>query len=289
MVKYQVIFIVIVFQQITAYDCIHVHISVNLKFPKKIQLGKELKLDCESSNAIPSHRSRQWRGGSDNQLLCYDGTTVDSTKYIEKRISSRRYELIVEETSENDLQCPYACRVGFDIDQKFLEVNEHNFLHMPEENFTEIDKMQNGNYRLVLTQNRVYPKPVCNLNFKGARSSMNVTKESKSHVLHNVTYGFEFTELLFPCGNKIEIECQAGNEKYLIFTENSIACYNLQNNPEGKTPSSIVVWCVVCGTIGLVVVSLILYKTRRMNKIGDKDTQAKKMLMEIKNVNQEAA
>lgn len=109
-------------------DCIHVHISVNLKFPKKIQLGKELKLDCESSNAIPSHRSRQWRGGSDNQLLCYDGTTVDSTKYIEKRISSRRYELIVEETSENDLQCPYACRVGFDIDQKFLEVNEHNFL-----------------------------------------------------------------------------------------------------------------------------------------------------------------
>lgn len=37
---------------------------------------------------------------------------------------------------------------------------------MPEENFTEIGKMQNGNYRLVLTQNRVYPKPVCNLNFK---------------------------------------------------------------------------------------------------------------------------
>lgn len=101
--------------------------SVKLKFPAEIELGKPLKLDCETSYVIPATKSRQWRGGVDNKLLCYDGTTIDPNKYKEKIINQTNYELIVEKTSESDLRCPYACRVGFDIDQRFLEVDETNF------------------------------------------------------------------------------------------------------------------------------------------------------------------
>lgn len=103
-------------------------ISVHLKLPTEIRLGQQLKFDCETTSIIQATKSRQWRGGADNKLLCYDGTTIDPTKYTEKQLNQTNYELIVEEASENDLQCPYACRVGFDIDQKFLEVNKYNFV-----------------------------------------------------------------------------------------------------------------------------------------------------------------
>lgn len=93
-----------------------------------IELGKELKLKCTTLKVIPSHKSRQWIGGKDNKLLCYDGVTVDPQKYKEEMISTTTYELTVKNISENDLQCQYACRFGFDIDQKFLDINEKNFI-----------------------------------------------------------------------------------------------------------------------------------------------------------------
>ncbi|CAC5411492.1 unnamed protein product [Mytilus coruscus] len=139
----------------------------HLKLPTEIRLGHRLKFECETSSVIPATKSRQWRGGANNKLLCYDGTTVDPTKYKEKIINQTNYELIVEEASENDLQCLYACRVGFDIDQKFLEVNEYNFVQLPDENFTKVDyQMQNGQSRLILVLFKVFPKPVCKLKNK---------------------------------------------------------------------------------------------------------------------------
>lgn len=93
-----------------------------------IELGSELKLKCTILIDIAPDKSRTWRGGEDNQLLCYDGVTINPQKYKEEMKSTTAYELMIKKVSEHDLQCPYSCRFGFDIDEKFLDINEKNFI-----------------------------------------------------------------------------------------------------------------------------------------------------------------
>lgn len=93
-----------------------------------IELGSDLQLKCTILNYIAPDKSREWRGGKDNKLLCYDGVTINPQKYKEEMKSTTTYELTVKKVSEDDLQGPYSCRFGFDIDEKFLEINEKNFI-----------------------------------------------------------------------------------------------------------------------------------------------------------------
>ncbi|OPL21637.1 hypothetical protein AM593_09789, partial [Mytilus galloprovincialis] len=163
------------------------NLELMLELPDEmIELGKELKLKCKSLQDVPPHKSRQWRGGEDNKLLCYDGVTIDSQKYKEEIKSSTAYELTVENLSENDLQCPYACRIGFDIDQKFLNVNEENFIHMPYKNATNlIYEQQHGTYRLSFELEKVYPKPVCMVIINGALRNLTVTDEAGKYMVRS--------------------------------------------------------------------------------------------------------
>ncbi|CAC5411491.1 unnamed protein product [Mytilus coruscus] len=238
----------------------------HLKLPTEIRLGHRLKFECETSSVIPATKSRQWRGGANNKLLCYDGTTVDPTKYKEKIINQTNYELIVEEASENDLQCLYACRVGFDIDQKFLEVNEYNFVQLPDENFTKVDyQMQNGQSRLILVLFKVFPKPVCKLKNKGR--VLPETNATKSVVLYNVTYRLESSESIIPCGEQLEIECKVGNERYLVPARNSIICNSSKTSKDSATSlvTSVGV-CVACiSFVGLAVLWTICKRKKKDN------------------------
>ncbi|CAC5383198.1 unnamed protein product [Mytilus coruscus] len=202
--------------------------KVMLELPDgMIEIGKELKLKCKSLQDIPPHKSRQWRGGEDNKLLCYDGVTIDSQKYKEEIKSSTAYELTVENVTENDLQCPYACRIGFDIDQKFLNVNKENFIHMPDRNATNISyEQQNGTFRLSFELQKVYPKPFCMVISNGASRNFTVTDEVKSRVLLNVTYGLESDEPLHKCLEPITIKCLIGKRTHTITTEDTFGCKN---------------------------------------------------------------
>lgn len=244
--------------------------DVRLTLPTEIELGKPLKLDCETSSVIPATKSRQWRGGADNKLLCYDGTTVDPTKYKERIINQTNYELIVEKTSESDLRCPYACRVGFDIDQKFLEVNKNNFLQLPDEKFTKVDyQMQNGKYSLKIFLKKVFPKPECELKIKGEKINIPIANITESHVLLNVTFSLESSEAISPCSAQLDIECQIGRKKHLISSENSITCNPSQSSQDSKTPFVIPVVCVACILFGLGVTLVLLKRRKRNNKNND--------------------
>ncbi|VDI81178.1 Hypothetical predicted protein [Mytilus galloprovincialis] len=238
------------------------HANVHLKLPTKIRLGQQLKFDCETSSVISATKSRQWRGGANNKLLCYDGTTVDPTKYKEKMINQTNYELIVEKASENDLECPYACRVGFDIDQKILEVNENNFVQLPDKTITKVDyQMQNGQYWLTLVLFKVFPKPLCKLKNQGR--VLPETNATKSVVLYNVTYRLESSESIIPCGEKLEIECKVGNERYLVPARNSIICSPKTSKDSATSLETIVGVCVACISFVGLAVLLTLYKRKK--------------------------
>ena len=87
-----------------------------------IELGKPLKLRCKITEPR-QRRSRQWIGGEDNGLLCFNGVVSDPYKYKEIQEESNTYVLQISNITESDLECPYACRYGFKSDQIILSIN----------------------------------------------------------------------------------------------------------------------------------------------------------------------
>ncbi|CAG2207608.1 unnamed protein product [Mytilus edulis] len=190
-----------------------------------IELGSDLKLKCTILNDIALDKSREWRGGKDNKLLCYDSVTIDPQKYKEERISTTAYELTVKKVSENDLQCPYSCRFGFDIDEKFLDINEKNFIHMPDKNAVHFDyKQQNGTFILSFELHKVFPKPVCNVIINGVNRNLTVADKSKSRVLLNVTYRLESDKPLHNCWEPINITCLIGQKTHPFTVDHPFVC-----------------------------------------------------------------
>ncbi|XP_063418424.1 uncharacterized protein LOC134701222 [Mytilus trossulus] len=232
--------------------------KVMLELPDgMIEMGKELKLKCKSLKDNHSHQSRQWRGGEDNKLLCYDGVTIDSKKYKEEIKSSTVYELTVEKVSESDLQCPYACRIGFDIDQKFLDINEKNFVYLPDRNATDlVYQHQNGTFILSLELQKVFPKPVCKVIINGATKSLTVTNESKFRVLWNLTYGLESAEPLHNCLDPIQIECFVGKRTLTFTVEHTFVCKDLQIGEETRLLISITVCIAATLLVALLVIAV---------------------------------
>ncbi|VDI08321.1 Hypothetical predicted protein [Mytilus galloprovincialis] len=242
--------------------------KVTLELPDgMIEMGKELKLKCKSLKDIHSHQSRQWRGGEDNKLLCYDGVTIDSQKYKEEMKSVTAFELTIEKVSESDLQCPYACRIGFDIDQKFLAINEKNFIHMPDTNVTDlVYQQQNRTFTLSFELQKVFPKPVCKVIINGAKRNLTVTNESKSRVLLNVTYGLESDEPLHNCWEPIKIKCLVGKKTHSFTAEHTYVCKNLQIDEEIEILSIITATaCILITVLALVAVSVLYVLKKSSN------------------------
>lgn len=92
-----------------------------------IVLGKPLNLECTTSSTNNRNVSRRWTGGAKNRLLCFNGVTINPQKYEETEESSNKYTLQIKETTEDDLDCSYSCRFGFQSDEKILYVTENNF------------------------------------------------------------------------------------------------------------------------------------------------------------------
>lgn len=237
--------------------------EVRLQLPSgMIEIGKDLKLTCKSSIEMSANRSRQWRGGVRNKLLCYDGITIDPHKYREDMKNRSDYELTVKRISESDLQCPYACQIGFDQDQKILNVTEQNFLHMPEQNVSNLNYQQiNGNYTIRFEIQKVYPKPSCKAISNGVYRNITVTNETKSHVLLNVSYKLETEDPLHRCLKPITIDCLIGEKTHTITVEHSFICENLQTDSYMGTVY--VVMAVIFIAILLISIVLVLLHVYR--------------------------
>ena len=93
-----------------------------------IEIGKPLTLKCRMGHKININLTRQWTGGQQNRLLCFNGVTIDPVKYKEEFHLPDTFTLRINETTETDLDCAYSCRLGFESDEKILTVTEQNFL-----------------------------------------------------------------------------------------------------------------------------------------------------------------
>ncbi|CAC5387133.1 unnamed protein product [Mytilus coruscus] len=130
-----------------------------------IELGKPLILQCTilGLDYIPKDKSRQWTGEINNRLFTFNGVSTCPSNYTEILEPPKTFKIYFNSTSIYNLNCPYSCRVGTMFDEKFLTVNESNFVYMPTARTTKLIESYNGSYMLNFNIEKVYPKPTCHI------------------------------------------------------------------------------------------------------------------------------
>lgn len=244
---------------------IHVHfllillmhgISANVKWEvieKQIEIGKPLNLECTASNTM-QNVSRRWTGGAKNRLLCFNGVTTNPQKYKEYKESVSKYTLQIKETTEDDLDCPYSCRFGFQSDEKILYVTEENFNYLPNENTTEKEYSFNKeNYTLHLEFKKVYPEPVCKIQTKDTVRNLTKVKGSKGRIFYHITYHEESKESLHACGRDLVVKCTIGQQLHTVNFPNDLRCTELD---ESKSTTTIIIATIV--TVSLLAVACVI-------------------------------
>lgn len=254
--------------------------SANVKWKLKesqIKIGKPLNLECTASSNTMQNVSRRWTGGVKNRLLCFNGVTTNPQKYKEYEETTRKYTLRIKETTEDDLDCPYSCRFGFQSDEKILYVTEDNFNYLPDENTTQIEYSFNKeNYTLHLEFKKVFPEPVCKIQKKDTVRNLTKVKGSKGRIFYHVTYQVESRESLHACGSDLEIECTIGKKSHNINFSNDLSCTALDEVK--STISDIKIAGIVLGLSVAVVICIVEYFIHSKKRKSEKRDQGKKYI-----------
>ncbi|CAG2197252.1 unnamed protein product [Mytilus edulis] len=257
--------------------CMMHRTSANVEWKLKesqIKIGKSLNLECTASPNTMQNVSRRWTGGVKNRLLCFNGVTTNPQKYIETSESASRYILQIKETSEDDLDCPYSCRFGFQSDEKILYVTEDNFNYLPDQNTTEIEySLNNENYTLHLEFKKVFPEPVCKIQIKDTIRNLTKVKGSKERIFYHITYQMESRESLHACGSDLKIKCTIGKQLHDINFTNDLSCTAL--DVIKSTISDIQIAGIVLGLFVTVVICFLAYFTYSKKIIPQKRDQGK--------------
>lgn len=253
--------------------------SANVEWKVKeeqIEIGKPLNLECTASSNTMQNVSRRWTGGLQNRLLCFNGVTTNPQKYKEYEESASKYTLQIKETTEDDLDCPYSCRFGFQSDEKILYVTEDNFNYLPDENTTQIEyNFNKENYTLHLEFKKVFPEPVCKIQIKDTVRNLTKVKASKGRIFYHITYQVESRESLHSCGSDLELKCTIGKKLHNISFSNDLSCTALDVLDETKSTTTIIisitvtvlllaVACVMC-----IVVYFIYSRRKQLGKEHD--------------------
>ncbi|CAG2228679.1 unnamed protein product [Mytilus edulis] len=239
----------------------------------QIKIGKPLNLECTASNTM-QNVSRRWTGGVKNRLLCFNGVTTNPQKYIETEETARKYILQIKKTTEDDLDCPYSCRFGFQADEKILYVTEDNFNYLPDKNTTEIEySLNKENYTLHLEFKKVFPEPVCKIEIKDTIRNLTKVKGSKGRIFYHITYQMESRESLHACGSDLKIKCTIGKQLHDINFPNDLKCTALDEIK--STISVILIAGIVLGLFVTVVICILAYFSYSKKRKSEKTDQGK--------------
>ncbi|XP_076089057.1 uncharacterized protein LOC143059444 [Mytilus galloprovincialis] len=132
-----------------------------------IHIGETVVLTCtvHGIEEIDTGETRQWF--KDSSLVCYNGKPTNSLKYKELLIRNK-FQLLIYNITEDDLNCEYQCLYSFQTCTKKLEITTKNFEYPPTENTTELDYnyTMNGSFSVKLHLKKVFPRPNCTVSFQ---------------------------------------------------------------------------------------------------------------------------
>lgn len=87
-----------------------------------------MKLVCQFDDDTFLKRIRQWSKGTNDKLLVSNGTSINSSKYLEELdLEERTSILTVKLIDIHDVNTHYTCQHGFNKYKKWLNITMENF------------------------------------------------------------------------------------------------------------------------------------------------------------------
>ncbi|XP_063418434.1 uncharacterized protein LOC134701233 [Mytilus trossulus] len=218
-----------------------------------------LKCTINGITTLENEVTRQWSMGNDDHLLSYNGRINNHRKYEETIFPGNEFSLKIVNVTEQDVNITYRCRYGFNAANRFIAINENNFVYLPTHASTIISyvvRKQIGTVDISVYFKRVFPLPNCSLNIDD--SHFGIADFSTNEMAMEVNLSISLQKNV-SCYHSFNISCCIAGTPYHVG--------NLKINDEcpfkGKidTKSSYVftlipIACIVM--LGLVTVYLIV-------------------------------
>ncbi|CAC5420515.1 unnamed protein product [Mytilus coruscus] len=184
-----------------------------------IIFGGYIILTCvvNGISTIDNEVTRQWSMGNDDQLLSYDGRINNHRKYEETILPGNEFSLKIFNVTEKDLNVTYRCRYGFDVANKFIEINEHNYIYPPKPESTTISYLlenQNDTMNISIHFEKVFPLPNCSITTIDYATIFNIFDLIETERVMEVNLSVSLQKRV-AC-NKFNISCHVAGQLYDI-------------------------------------------------------------------------
>lgn len=233
-----------------------------------IVFGKDVLLNCDG-NVCSSKSIKKWIGGPQYDLLCYDDTSTNPSKYemiIKDNIPN--FVLKIRNLTIDDVNCKYTCTCGLHQYTKLLDLNDIQYVYPPHID-TYFNNQTEYNYTVDIVI-EVHPLPTCFLVYEMTVIPVNVTSfpsmrsmfnesSSRMHKLR-IHHTLQKTEFKF-CGGILHVLCEVGSVNYTVLNENMTMCKDSNDSKETKVKKGLVIM-VVTGITLLVIVIVVLLMQR---------------------------
>lgn len=233
----------------------------------QIELGKPLKISCEIINGT-INGNRRWVRGETSTLLCFNGVPTDITKYNvnEEQLSDVKYQLTISNVTEDDINCPYACRFGFQSAETYVNADEHNFRNLPNENMIDTKYVINKKtYSLSVKFHDVYPVPSCAVILKSQSRNLAEVNKTQNGLLYDVQFSGQSEEPYHLCDHPVNILCYFGRTKYPIEIKHNVSC---DRPTEGNILLPVVL--SLSALVVIIVIIVLCHRRRRRRQLRNR-------------------
>lgn len=200
------------------------HVLIEIK-QDRIALGKPLKISCEMKDETVTG-NRIWKGGKSSGLLSFEGVSTNPEKYHEDQLSDAKYQLTINNVTEDDINCLYGCRFGFKSAEVYVNADKYNFINLPTENMIDTGYVKNDQiFILSVKFYNVYPVPSCSVKLESKSKNLAKVNKTQSGLLHDVQFLDQSEEPYHLCDHPVHIECYFGKTEYLNhYIKHDVSC-----------------------------------------------------------------
>lgn len=192
-------------------------------------------------------KTRKWKGGNPPKVLLYNGSSTNSSKYLEE-LEQNGFNLVIINFSKEDMNVNYSCHYEFLSFSKNLTLAEESYTIEPKDKTVNFHYDINaGKIAVNVTVEQVYPWPQCTAVFKDVNISANVSGV-KIGLAYHLSILSAFILNNETCIGKFKLTCQVRSSNHLLADE------DLQNICESsKTVTGEISGCQCCCCSAIII------------------------------------
>ncbi|VDI50198.1 Hypothetical predicted protein [Mytilus galloprovincialis] len=219
---------------------------------KPVIIGKEAVLVCRGYNC-PSGDTKQWLGGKNYDLLCFDNQSKNISKY-EMRSNGTDFELKIKSLNFSDLNCEYTCSCGFHQYTNMLKLDDNEVIYPPVvHDHSRADLQEEGKFQINVSM-EVYPIPKCKISSKDNDLRLNITviKRPEGELkMYEVVVQATIGADVVICGENITLDCKVRSIQYQHLLRGPYSCKDVEEHSNLQ-------YYIVAGTILPLVLVLVI-------------------------------